>query len=148
MAKKRRQEMLLEIIASNEIDTQEELVDKLNSYGYNVTQATVSRDIRELGLNKVSGTTKRFKYAKTVQKTNDDEKLLGLFKVAVVDVEQAQNLVVIKTMSGNGGVIGFTIDTLKMPEVVGNVAGDDTVLVVTYDNDSAKSVVTKLKDLL
>lgn len=148
MAKKRRQEMLLEIIASNEIDTQEELVDKLNSYGYNVTQATVSRDIRELGLNKVAGTAKRFKYAKTVQKTNDDEKLLGLFKVAVVDVEQAQNLVVIKTMSGNGGVIGLTIDTLKMPEVVGNVAGDDTVLVVTYDNDSAKSVVTKLKDLL
>lgn len=140
--------MLLEIIASNEIDTQEELVDKLNSYGYNVTQATVSRDIRELGLNKVTGTAKRFKYAKTVQKTNDDEKLLGLFKVAVVDVEQAQNLVVIKTMSGNGGVIGLTIDTLKMPEVVGNVAGDDTVLVVTYDNDSAKSVVTKLKDLL
>ena len=74
--------------------------------------------------------------------------MLGLFKVAVVDVEQAQNLVVIKTMSGNGGVIGLTIDNLKMPEVVGNVAGDDTVLVVTYDNDSAKSVVTKLKDLL
>lgn len=148
MAKKRRQEMLLEIIASNEIDTQEELVDKLNSYGYNVTQATVSRDIRELGLNKVAGTSKRFKYAKTVQKTNDDEKLLGVFKVAVIGVEQAQNLVVIKTMTGNGGVIGLTIDTLKMPEVVGNVAGDDTVLVVTYDNDSAKSVVTKLKDLL
>lgn len=148
MVKKRRQEMLLEIIAANEIDTQEELVDKLNSYGYNVTQATVSRDIRELGLNKVAGTVKRFKYAKTIQKTNDDEKLLGLFKVAVIDVEQAQNIVVIKTMAGNGGVIGLTIDTLKMPEVVGNVAGDDTVLVVTYDNDSAKNVVSKLNDLL
>ncbi len=148
MSKRKRQDLILEIISSFEIDTQEELVEKLNSYGYNVTQATMSRDVKELGLQKVAGKIKKLKYAKIVQHNTDDQKLLGLFKLSVKDVIQAQNIVVIKAMPGNGGVIGLTVDSLHFSEIIGSVAGDDTILVVTANNEDAERVVYKLKELM
>ncbi|MBQ4099576.1 MAG: arginine repressor [Clostridia bacterium] len=149
MNKQARQNKIIEIINSREIDTQEELVLALNEFNLNVTQATVSRDIKELNLIKVSGKVKRFKYAceKKVSDFND-LKLLNLFKNCVVKIDVAQNIVVLKTLGGNGNSAGVMVDKLNLEEIVGSVAGDDTVIIVTKTNDDALFVKNELEKLL
>ena len=149
MDKTTRQNKIIEIISSREIDTQEELVNILNSYHFNVTQATVSRDIKELGLIKVAGKVKKHTYAYE-KKVIDvhDVKLLNLFKTCVVSIDLALNIVVVKTLGGNGNSAGVMIDKLKLNEVVGSVAGDDTVIIVTKTVEDAEKVKQKLCDLL
>lgn len=150
MGKKSRQNKILEIIASSEIDTQEELAQILNACGFIVTQATVSRDIKELGLIKINGVKRKHKYSVTgfASDTTHDDKFLNLFRNCVVDIIRAQNLVVVKTLGGNGNSAGVLVDKLKISEVVGSVAGDDTLLIVTHSERNAEIVVSMLKKLL
>ncbi len=149
MSKIKRQQKLLDIIKQYEVETQEELIVMLNNSGYNVTQATVSRDINELKLIKSAGKHKKYRYVQVTQsKQIDNSKFISLFKAAVVSIEVAQNLIVVKTLISNGAPVGATVDSLNYKEVVGCVAGDDTLLIVTHNNQEATTVAAKLQELL
>ncbi len=148
MDKAKRQEQLLEIISKIEVNTQEELIKILEAQGLKVTQATISRDIKELGLVKTAGKSKKYCYSQAKDKQRDANKLLGLFRVAVSSITVAQNLVVLKTLTGNGSAVAATIDARGFAEIVGTLAGDDTVLVVTGDNEAAARVANELTSLL
>ena len=149
MSKIKRQQKLLDIIKQYEVETQEELIVLLNNAGYNVTQATVSRDINELKLIKVTGQNKKYKYSQVTQsKQIDNSKFLNLFKAAVVSIDVAQNLIVVKTLISNGAPVGATVDSLNYKEVVGCVAGDDTLLIVTHTMQEATVVASRLRELL
>ena len=141
-----RHAKILEIISEKEIETQEELCAELNARNYVVTQATISRDIRDLHLFKVAGVEKKYRYSYI----NEDEsevspKMKSLFRDCVIGINYAQNLVVIKTLTGNGANAGTVVDKLNYQEVIGSVAGDDTLLVVCKDTDAAIAVVDKIR---
>lgn len=149
MLRAERHEKILELIARKEIETQEELCEELNCENYVVTQATISRDIRDLHLFKVAGIEKKYRYAYIGENEGEvSEKMRNLFKNCVVSVAVAQNLVVVKTMTGNGANAGAVVDKLNLESVVGSVAGDDTLLVVCKDNDSADEVQRRLSEFL
>ncbi len=142
-----RQQKILEIIVAKEIDTQEELCAELNKLNFNVTQATISRDIKELKLYKISGTTKKYKYA--CLESDDDSvrgKMKTLFRECVQTINYANNLIVIKTMRGNGSTAGMFVDSLQIKEIIGSVAGDDTLMIVVDSNDNASVIAQKLKE--
>lgn len=150
MLREERQAKILEIISKREIETQDELCKALNEENYAVTQATVSRDIKNLHLFKVNGETKKYRYA--YLKENDQIALPGkfrnLFKESVVSVMNAGNLVVIKTLSGNASNAGLVLDKLNFEEVVGTVAGDDTLFAACRNGDDSLKVVERLNDIL
>lgn len=149
MLRSERHKKILELIGRKEIETQEELCDELNKENYVVTQATISRDIRDLHLFKVAGIEKKYRYAYIGENEGEvSEKMRNLFKNCVVGVAVAQNLVVVKTMTGNGANAGAVVDKLNLESVVGSVAGDDTLLVVCRDNAAAESVQLRLSDFL
>jgi len=149
MSKIKRQQKILDSIKQYEIETQEELIAILRNAGFNVTQATVSRDINELQLIKIAGSGKKYRYAQVTQgKSIDNAKFLTLFKAAVVSIEAAQNIVVVKTLISNANPVAATVDSLGYHEIVGSVAGDDTLLIVTHNNEEATNVVAKLNALL
>lgn len=149
MARTGRQLQLIEIINKNEIETQEALAEALRNEGYLVTQATVSRDIKDLGLIKVMTPNKTYKYAQpasTEQKSSG--KMLNLFRECVISIDYAGHLIVIKTVSGGANSAATLVDKLNFPEVMGCVAGDDTILVVIKDQQKIVPIVEKLKSLL
>lgn len=149
MLRSARHAKILEIISSKEIETQEELCEELERQSIVVTQATISRDIRDLRLFKVAGVEKKYRYAYINE--NDSEispKMRNLFRECVLSVKAAQNLVVIKTLIGNGANAGAVVDKLNHDEIVGSVAGDDTLLVVCHDNESAHTVVEKITEFI
>ena len=149
MNKNVRQNKIIEIISNQEVDTQEELSSILNGLGFNATQATVSRDIKELGLIKISGQTKKYMYAYQNRRNEVNElKMLNLFKNCVISIRVAKNIVVVKTLGGNGNTAGVMVDKLQLAEIVGSVAGDDTVIIVTKTVEDAEKVKQKLCDLL
>ena len=144
-----RHAKIIELINKYHIETQEELCEELNRENYVVTQATISRDIRDLHLFKVAGIEKKYRYAYIGENEGEvSEKMRNLFKNCVVSVAVAQNLVVVKTMTGNGANAGAVVDKLNLESVVGSVAGDDTLLVVCKDNDSADEVQRRLSEFL
>ena len=145
MKKQVRQNHIIEIIEQVETETQEELASELKARGIDVTQATLSRDMRELDLVKVAGTYKKHKASSADAHT--DKKMLNLFINCVIGVECAQNIVVVKTLSGNGNTAGIVIDKMDLEEIVGSVAGDDTVIIVTKSGDAAERVAHKLNAL-
>ena len=129
--------------------TQEALAEALRNEGYLVTQATVSRDIKDLGLIKVMTPNKTYKYAQpasTEQKSSG--KMLNLFRECVISIDYAGHLIVIKTVSGGANSAATLVDKLNFPEVMGCVAGDDTILVVIKDQQKIVPIVEKLKSLL
>lgn len=148
MTKKARLKAIVELINANEISTQEELTDKLNERGFNVSQATVSRDINELDLIKVAGKEKKSVYRKA---DNFDEeipqRIRELFKQIKISIACANNLVVVKTLNGNGSSAGMTIDQMHIPQILGTIAGDDTLLIVTKSNADAEIVVKVLRSI-
>ncbi len=149
MLRSARHAKILEIISKKEIETQEELCAELNALNLVVTQATISRDIRDLHLFKVSGIEKKYRYAYI----NDGEseispKMKSLFRDCVVSVKAAKNLVVVKTLTGNGANAGAVVDKLNYMEVVGSVAGDDTLLIVCDSDESAGAVVEKINGFM
>ncbi len=149
MARNLRQSKILEIIASNEIETQEDLVGNLKKLGYDVTQATISRDIKELGLIKVLTDNKTYKYA-VIDSNNQTitNKSLNIFKECVISIKHAMNLVVVKTLKGTAGMVSGLIDQMSIVNVLGCTYGDDTVLVVTPDLEDAYIVKQKLTDMV
>ena len=149
MARSLRQSKILEIIANNEIETQDELVQALRNLNYDVTQATVSRDIKELGLIKILSDSKKYKYAyvdATEQQVSN--KIVGIYKEVVISVKTAQNLVVVKTLKGFASSISQYIDKMNLDKVMGTVFGDDTVMIITENNMDAENVYEKLVNIL
>ena len=149
MLRSARHAKILELISQKEIETQEELCAELNRLNYVVTQATISRDIRDLHLFKVAGMEKKYRYAYI----NDGEseispKMKSLFRECVLSVKSAQNLVVVNTLIGNGGNAGAVVDKLSYEEIIGSVAGDDTLLIICTNTDAAEIVVEKLNGFL
>lgn len=149
MLRSARHAKILEIISSKEIETQEELCEELERQNIVVTQATISRDIRDLRLFKVAGVEKKYRYAYINESDSEiSPKMKSLFRECVLSIKAAQNLVVIKTLVGNGANAGTVVDKLNHNEIVGSVAGDDTLLVVCQDNESAQAVVRKITEFI
>lgn len=145
--KVKRQSKILEIIRDNEIDTQEALAEKLNEAGFNVTQATVSRDIRELRLTKVSVGAGRQKYAAI---SNDEgeigERLKRVFKDGVTSIDFAQNIIVIKTLTGMAMAVAAALDAMENTEIIGTIAGDDTIFSVVKNESKAVKLIERLRE--
>ncbi len=137
--KSNRQKKILELIAEKNIETQEQLLEELLECGYKSTQATVSRDIKELRIIKTLDGLGGYRY--TAPHKHELEKFDARFRVifreCVTSIDHAQNLVVIKTMPGLGAAAGANIDGLHMPSVIGTLSGDDTTLVIMRDSLSA-----------
>ena len=147
--KKTRQNRIIELIQTEDIETQEELADKLKNDGYRVTQATVSRDIRELKLSKVSSGNGRQKYA--VLQHEDAhlaDKYIRVLKDGFVSMDHAQNILVVKTVSGMAMAVAAAIDAMKLKEIVGSIAGDDTIMVAVRTTEDTKLVMEKIRDIL
>ncbi len=148
MTKKERLNVISELIEKEEIATQEELTARLIELGYFVSQSTVSRDINELNLIKVEGKNKNYKYAKAdLQDRKGTPQMLGLLKQIITSVDYVNNLVVIKTMVGSADSAGIAIDGMHFPEVLGTVAGDDTLLIIARTNSDAEVIVKTLRTL-
>lgn len=148
MTKKQRLSAITELIEKEEISTQEELTARLIELGYDVSQSTVSRDINELNLIKVEGDEKKFKYLKAdLADKKVSPQMLGLLRQIVTSVDYANNLVVIKTLAGHANSAGMAIDEMRFPEVLGTVAGDDTLLIIAKTNSDAEIIVKTLKTL-
>ena len=147
MTRNARQGKILELIEEKDIETQEELVKELQNSGFEVTQATVSRDIKELGLIKISADGKRQKYTKERTDNTVMSKFTDMFRHSVVTIDYALNIVVIKTLSGSANVAGTMVDRLKNSSVLGCVAGDDTVFAVLHDERAAEDLTQKLREI-
>lgn len=145
--KKNRHEKILELITKEEIVTQEELAAALRSSGYEVTQATVSRDIRALGLTKVQTENGRQKYA--LLRTKDDaDKYVRVLRDSYVSIDQAQNLLVLKTVSGMAMAAAAALDALHFEGIVGCIAGDDTVMAAVRTTEETSAVMEEIRRLL
>ena len=148
MSKKLRHDAIIDLITKNDVATQEELTAELVNMGFDVSQATVSRDIKELNLIKVEGVNKKFKYVKVEVGTSDlSPQIINLFKQITTSIEFANNLIVVKTLSGNASAAGMAIDQMQFPQILGTIAGDDTVLVVAKTNADADVVLKSLRTL-
>ena len=144
-----RHSKILEILENNDIETQEDLTNALKKSGINVTQATVSRDIRHMKLVKVMIKNGRYKYASfDTESELLDEKLVKIFKEAVINVDYAMNMVCLHTITGMAMAAAVTIDALKLNEILGSVAGDDTLFILTRSEESAKRIVKNFNDIL
>ena len=148
MQRAKRQQKILEIIANKEIDTQEELCDELNKSNFRVTQATISRDVKELKLYKVAGVQKKYRCASLDVDDGVNNRMTSLYKGCVLSINSANNLILVKTMRGNGSTVGVFVDSLKINEIIGSVAGDDTLLIVVDSNEHTPVVVTLLQEYL
>ncbi len=144
--KRLRQQKILEIIENNDIDTQEALIEKLTEAGYVVTQTTISRDINQLKLVKAVTATGSYKYiVPDVKRENNRAVMNSALTDAVIKIESAKNIVVVKTLSGMANAIAVCVDSLNHNEIVGSVAGDDTIIIVTKDDDVAEAMAQNLK---
>lgn len=147
--KNARQNKLLELIENNNIYTQEELADRLIASGFNVTQATISRDLRELGITKISENGGQQKYAVMQNRKSEfNDKLLRVLKAGYISMDYAENIVVIKTSSGMAMAVAASVDALGWNEIVGSIAGDDTIMCVIRHKEKVFEVMERLKGIL
>lgn len=147
--KAERHAKIIELIRKHNIETQEELADKLNEEGYNVTQATVSRDIRELKLTKVADGAGRQKYVFLDGKDNSmSDKFIRILKEAYVSVDMAQNILVVNTVSGMAMAVAAAIDAMNYHEIVGCIAGDDTIMCAVRTVEDTKNLMDKIHKLV
>ena len=147
--KTKRQAKILELIKKNNIETQEELSDYLEREGYQVTQATVSRDIRELKLTKVAVNGGRQKYVALMEASEDlSEKYTRVFRDGFVSMDMAQNILVIKTVSGMAMAVAVAVDAMKWNEVVGCIAGDDTIMCAIRTVEDTVTVMDKIRKIV
>lgn len=147
--KERRHEKINELVSQYEIDTQEELADRLCEAGYQVTQATVSRDIRELKLSKVPVGKGRQKYvAFTQDESHLGDKYIRVLREGYVSIDLAQNLLVMKTVPGMAMAVAAAVDALKIEEIVGCIAGDNTIMMAMRNVTSALAVKDKIERMI
>lgn len=147
--KKSRHQKIKELIEEYEIETQEELADRLKKEGYAVTQATVSRDIRELKLSKVSMADGKQKY--TILLHSDhylSDKYIRVLKDGFVSMDTAQNILVVKTVAGMAMAVAAAIDAMKLKEIVGSIAGDDTIMMAVRTVEDTKLVMEQISTVL
>ena len=147
--KKGRQEKILELINNYEIDTQDALMERLCAEGYPVTQATVSRDIRDLDLVKVATQSGSYKYVVSdISRRNSRSRgHLSVVSDTVIGVKCAQNIIVLKTAPGMAQAVAVAVDRMPDDEIVGTVAGDDTIIAVSPDAETAEAVAQKMRKL-
>lgn len=144
-----RHAKILELISQRDIETQEELVEELRRLGMDVTQATVSRDVKELKLIKVLSGSGKYKYAAIAQGESVlSEKLVNIFVQTVINVDYVGNTIVLKTLSGSANAAAEAIDTLGWDGIVGSLAGDNTIFVLGRTNEKTQELVMKFKKLL
>ena len=144
-----RHKKILELINNNNIGTQEELADALNKAGYNVTQATVSRDIRALNLTKVSVDGLSQKYTTlTAGNPVTNDKYIRVLKEGFIDMDMAQNILVIKTVSGMAMAVAAALDAMEWHEVVGTIAGDDTIMCAIRSVDDTIAIMDKIRKIV
>ena len=146
--KNERQNRILELVSKYEIETQEEMMDRLRSEGYMVTQATVSRDLKELKLTKTLSANGTYRYCVSHGRTHTGNvRINNAMADSILGVEYSLNNVVIKTYPGLAQAVASSIDAMNMHSILGCVAGDDTILLVICDDDAAFSVESRLKGL-
>ena len=147
--KQSRQEKIVELVETSEIETQEELAEKLKEAGFAVTQSTISRDIRQLHLSKVPTENGRQKYV--VLRQDDShlwDKYVRVLKDGFVSMDMAQNILVIKTVSGMAMAVAAAVDAMKFQEIVGCIAGDDTIMMAVRSGEDTKAVMEKISRIL
>lgn len=148
--KQNRHEKIVELIHNYEIETQEELADKLREAGFAVTQATVSRDIRQLHLSKIPAGGGRQKYVvlKQQEDTRLSDKYIRVLRDGFVSMDMAQNILVLKTVSGMAMAVAAAVDAMKFKEIVGSIAGDDTIMVAVRSVEETRVLMGKINELL
>ena len=145
--KNRRQDKILELIVQYDIETQDNLIERLQAAGYPATQATISRDIRELKLSKVMTGEGTYKYVRPTMTTVNTRFNSALVE-SITGVDCAGNIVVIRTASGMANAVATGIDSIKSNEILGSVAGDDTIIVVIRDHEIAVRTCEKIKTMI
>ncbi len=146
--KAKRQALIRQIVEEQSIQTQEELAEALREHGMVVTQATVSRDIREMHLIKVLSEDGSYRYAtmdRNDQKVGD--RLQRMLEDSVVEVSNANNLIVVHTIAGSAHVAAEAVDNMRWPEVVGTIAGDNTILIIAHNNEEAENIVRRFHNM-
>jgi len=147
--KSARQIAILEVITEHAVETQEELADALRKRGFQVTQATVSRDIKELRLVKVLSADGAYRYATSDKNENTlNERLIRMFSETVISITSAYNQIIIKTLSASASIAAETIDSLQWPEILGTIAGENTILMIVRSVEEVQSVVDRLNSLM
>jgi transcriptional regulator of arginine metabolism len=147
--KRERQEKIRELVEQYKIDTQDELIKRLKESGFSATQATMSRDIKDLKLTKISDGVNGYYYAfPKIAANNDINKLNASLTYLIISVNCAMNIVVIKTHPGMAQAVATGIDNIKSDDILGCVAGDDTIIVVTTDSDVAQIIGAKIKTMM
>ena len=144
-----RHSKILELLNKYEIETQEDLTKHLKSEGINVTQATVSRDIRQMKLVKVMTKNGKYKYAAYSSQSSDlDDRIVTVFREAVLTIDYANNFVCLHTITGMAQAAAVAIDSLKLNEIIGTVAGDDTLFIMVRNEETARELAKKFENLI
>ncbi len=147
--KKVRHRQIVDIINAHDVETQEELAGYLKEAGYEVTQATVSRDIRELKLSKVPAGKGKQKYAVLKQEeTHLEDKFIRVLNDGFISMDMAQNILVVKTVAGMAMAVAAAIDALKFKEVVGCIAGDDTIMIAVRTTEDTRILMDRIQKML
>lgn len=148
--KTERQRAILKLIAEEKVETQLELAERLRNKGFKVTQATVSRDIKELGLVKIPGDSNQYYYAAPPdhKMANVFGRLERMFRDSVVSFDDSENLILIKTLPGTAHAVASCIDNITWKEIIGTVAGDDTILVIVKPKEAVKDTMDRFRSLL
>lgn len=146
--KTQRQNEIIQLISEKDIETQEELASELRNLGYHVTQATVSRDIRELRLIKSAAKNGGYKYAVPVRhETAVNERLARILADSLVHVDTAANLVIVKTLNGSANVAAEALDNLGWPEIIGTIAGDNTIFIAAKNETDANALTVRIRKM-
>lgn len=147
--KSKRHNKILEIISEKDIETQEELAEELKIAGFDVTQATVSRDIKILKLIKMQGVSGNYRYVESSKESKDiNDKLYSILANAAISVENVDNFVVVKTLTGSAMAAAEAIDNLFDMEVAGTIAGDNTIFILARSLDKAEELVNKIRKVI
>ena len=148
MDRNERKRKIIEIVKNNAVETQEELVSLLRAMGYNVTQATISRDIKELRLVKINKDG-HYRYAVATEgaaAADGKSNMLSLYREAVERITVSLNLIVVRTKAGNAGSVAAMLDSLNLPKVIGSIGGDDTVLLIAESVSAAPEIADRLRE--
>lgn len=146
--KNSRQQKLLEIITNNEINKQEDLIRLLNESGFKATQATISRDIKDLQLVKTLSNSGKYRYTMPIKSDADiEERYIKILRETILSVQSAENIVLIKTLSGCGNAAAEAIDSIGIDHTLGSIAGDNTILLIVESKEYSNEVTKKIKNI-